>query len=470
MQNRRLFGNVVWAFGAQGTAFLCSVLITLVVPKLLSIEEFGFWQLFVFYSSYVSFFQLGLNDGVYLRFGGQRRQAIDKSVIKAQLGVGLLFQSVIAVAIAVVVVLSGVSSERSFVLYACAIYLVISNATYFFGYVFQAMNETRKYSFSTILDRGSFLLPLVACVVLGVEDFRVYVIFTIGSRLLALIYVVWGARDFLAADSVGVRLALSETARSMRIGIVLTFANISGMLTIGVMRIVVDHVWGIETFGQLSLALSIVNFAMAFISQVAMVLFPELRQVDSRRLSKIFRELRNLLGVVMPLAYLAYFPLALFVSVWLPNYAESLVYFVYLMPICVFEAQTNVCTSTFLKVRNEPGHLLGLNAAALAASIAGIACGVLVFRSVVATVVFAVVGVVLRYVLAESYLHRVYQSSNRRLVMSGIIVSVTFVASAINFSMGLALATTAGALCVFLLLNRRESAWVIGRMVPSRKG
>lgn len=56
MNPKKLINDMLTAFGAQGVSFLCSCITTLLVPKLLGVEEFAYWQLFVFYASYVSFF------------------------------------------------------------------------------------------------------------------------------------------------------------------------------------------------------------------------------------------------------------------------------------------------------------------------------------------------------------------------------------------------------------------------------
>lgn len=469
MSHNRLLGNILWAFAAQGIAFICSMLVTLIVPKLLGVENFGYWQLFIFYSSYVSVFQLGLNDGIYLRYGGQERDAIDKSLLKTQYLVGLGFQSGIALVIVIVGVFSRHEAERSFVICTCAVYLIISNAAYFLGYLFQAMNETRRFSLSTILDRASFLIPLIACVFFRIDDFRIYVIFTIVSRAVALLYLQWNARDFLKSPTLYSREVLTETRRNMQTGIILTFANVTGGLIIGVMRFWVDKVWGIETFGQLSLALSIVNFAMAFIHQVAMVLFPALRQVDAKRLSTVFVELRDSLGLMMPLAYLAYYPLALLVKVWLPEYEASLDYLVLLMPVCVYETQTNVCMVTLIKVRNEPRQLLTLNLLALVISTVGIAVAVMVIESITAAIVFAVVGVGLRYCLAEIYLHRIYQARNIRLLLSGILLAFCFGVGAAAGTFVASFLFTFIMLLLFIAVNHREVA-SIRRGISARWG
>ena len=128
----------------------------MLVPKLLGIEEFGYWQLFVFYASYVSFFQLGHNDGVYLQHGGEDRGGIDKSLLGSEFRVGLCYQLGVSLMIGAYGLFFEQDEGRAFVITAAAVYLVISNATFFLSYIFQAINETKISSYSTIVNRGFF--------------------------------------------------------------------------------------------------------------------------------------------------------------------------------------------------------------------------------------------------------------------------------------------------------------------------
>ena len=69
--------NIIYAFLAQGISLCVSLLISLVVPKFLSIEDFAYWQLFIFYTNYVSISQLGIVDGLYLKLGGSNFEELD---------------------------------------------------------------------------------------------------------------------------------------------------------------------------------------------------------------------------------------------------------------------------------------------------------------------------------------------------------------------------------------------------------
>lgn len=56
-----------------------STLVILVVPKLVGVKEFGYWQLFTFFSGYLGLLPLGWLDGIYLRYGGEKYSDLDKN-------------------------------------------------------------------------------------------------------------------------------------------------------------------------------------------------------------------------------------------------------------------------------------------------------------------------------------------------------------------------------------------------------
>lgn len=75
--------NLLYAFVAQGLSFILSALMSIIVPKVLSVNDFGYWQLFIFYTSYVGFFHFGFNDGIYLLNGGKNYDELNYNEIGA---------------------------------------------------------------------------------------------------------------------------------------------------------------------------------------------------------------------------------------------------------------------------------------------------------------------------------------------------------------------------------------------------
>lgn len=62
--------NLMYSIVANLLSMFVSAILLLVLPNLLGETEYGYWQLYLFYTSYVGFFHLGLVDGIYLRIGG----------------------------------------------------------------------------------------------------------------------------------------------------------------------------------------------------------------------------------------------------------------------------------------------------------------------------------------------------------------------------------------------------------------
>lgn len=69
--------RISYTFLANLVSLGVSIFMVMIVPKFLSVEDYGLWQLFLFYYSYVGFLAFGLEDGIYLRFAGYDLQRLD---------------------------------------------------------------------------------------------------------------------------------------------------------------------------------------------------------------------------------------------------------------------------------------------------------------------------------------------------------------------------------------------------------
>ena len=435
MNVKSLIQNTAVAFLAQGVTMLISCLTSLLVPKILGVEEFGYWQLFIFYASYVGFFHFGLNDGVYLVHGGEGRDQIDKRSINSQFLTGSIFQLGLCLLIIFAVMGIDLGRQRNFVLVCTAYYMVVKNASSYLGYVFQSMNETKLYSFSCILERVAFLVPLAALLFIRVQSFTGFVIAYCASGTLQLVFCLWFARDFLSSGLLSPSESIRESLASVQIGIKLMIANIASQLILGVARFIIDAVWGIKTFGELSLSLSMVNFVFSFVSQAAMVLFPALRQGSREEVGKFFYAVRNFMGLAFPAVYLFYFPGVWLLSMWLPQYANSFIFFAYLLPICVFDGKMSIACTTCFKVEREEAMLLKINIFTTCFSAIGSLLGGYVFNSIWFIIGTVVVAIILRSVISESVLAG-RLSVDRSLAITigelGITLAFFFIASLIN--------------------------------------
>ncbi|WEV52726.1 oligosaccharide flippase family protein [Bifidobacterium sp. ESL0704] len=455
MQVRKLVSNALVAFLAQGVSLTLSVLTSLLVPKILGIEEFGYWQLFIFYTSYAGLFHLGLNDGVYLLNGGRHRNELDSRSIKGQFAVGTLFQLICAALIFLGALSGGFGEKRSAVLMLTAIYMVLTNAAAFLGYVFQAINETKLFSFSVIIDKLVFLVPLCVLLICRVRTFEWYAIFYAVSKTCAFVYCLWRAKDILAVKAYSLSQSAQLSWNSIRVGIKLMIANLASLLILGVARFVIDYKWGIKVFGKLSFSLALVNFFIQFVSQASMVLFPALRQSNREELTNVYRHIRDVMELVFPFIYLLYFPIVWIISKWLPAYASSLDYFILLMPLCLFNTKMDICCTTYFKVLRREKLLLIINLATVALSSVCVFIFAFLKPSVYLIIGSVVVAIILRSFVSEMLVNRQLYVKSSILSVEEIMITIIFIAVAFMLPGWWAAGIYAIVYAVYLLINRR---------------
>lgn len=457
MNLRKLLQDFSVAALAQITSLVLSFTLSFFVPKFLDVEEFGYWQLFIFYASYSGLLTFGLNDGVYLLNGGTRRDEIDKSVVASQFFFGAVVQTLVAVFVAAVAV-TCFEGQRQLVVLLFSVYTLLFNLSGYLGYLFQTMNETRLFSFSTIISKGAFFVPLLALLCMKFDSFVPYAASYTIAQGCALAFCLLNARDILKAPKIPVTEAVQNAAVSVSVGIKLMLANISSMLILGTMRFLVDTFWGVEVFGEISFSLSLVNLFIVFVSQFSMVLFPALRQLGNQQLNMFFGAMRTCLGVILPVAYLLAFPVRVLVSWWLPQYADSLSYFSVLLPICIFDSKMSLLGTTFFKVLRKEGQLLVLNACSVVASLVLSLLGILVVNSIHFVLLSLVLVLAMRSVVAEFYLVRSQHvgGTYKKLIVSELGITVFYLGATFLLDLANAFFASLAAYALHLAINRYQ--------------
>ena len=93
--------NLYYTVAANFATLGISVLLNLFVPKILGIREYSYWQLYVFYSSYVGFLHLGWLDGIYLKIGGEEYEQLNKRELGSQFWYLMIFEFLLSLLVAI---------------------------------------------------------------------------------------------------------------------------------------------------------------------------------------------------------------------------------------------------------------------------------------------------------------------------------------------------------------------------------
>lgn len=423
-------GNVGYAIAAQSVSLGSSILMSLVVPKILGVEDYGYWQLFIMLSGYMGMLLFGIHDGVFLRLGGERAERLDCSRVKAEFCLVFVFQVVVALVAIIAVVCSNVDEDRGCVLMLVCLCAILLNPAQFLFYMFRAINLPRIYSNATLISQGLFAVFLLIAAFFQFGEYRAYLIAYVCTQSAAVVLCYYFARSIFVMPTGKIRLAVKDAAEDVKAGMKVTLAYYAGSLVVGVNRLMIDSHWGIEAFGKFSLSISLVNFLIAFTAQVAMVVFPLVKRMGREGNEEAFGLMRRMILLVMPLVYVLYFPCCALLELWLPEYADSLLYLAIILPICVFDCKIQLLVNTYLKAFRKENAMFLINAGCLALSIVLAAVGVYVIGDIYWAACSMVLSIAIRSCVAEAYLSRFIGGPYVRFLASEVMLAVFFVVAA----------------------------------------
>ncbi len=414
---------------AQIVSLAVSVVMILYTPRHVGVENYGYWQLYLMLASFVGFFHLGFNDGIYLRQGGKTYEELDRSSIKTQMSIVFAFEYLIGFGMLLYGILSKSDANKSFVWIGVAIYLMLVLPYSLFSYILQACGRVQWYSYSVIFERAVFLIALVVGIRCGLDRFQYLIALDLGSRFLSFAFLLIVCRKIVFAKFAAFRPAMREVFANIGVGIKLMLSNIASSLIIAVGRIMIERAWGIETFGKISLSISLATYLIVFLTALSIVLFPILRTLDRENARKIYHIARTVFMILIAIAMLAYVPMRWVLEKLLPQYADGLQYLAILFPMCLFEARLQLVSVTYLKVYRKENGMLLLNVISLAISAALCSITVFALKSLNWTVIAILVAIAVRSVLFDWYAERVvgvrYTVNGIAEIVLGIVFSAT---------------------------------------------
>lgn len=415
------FGYVIFS---NLLTLVISTLVILVVPKLVGVKEFGYWQLFTFFSGYLGLLPLGWLDGIYLRYGGERYSDLDKNKFFSQFVMLMLLQLFFAIIIASSGLIMS-NSYYAFIAYSLAIFLMIYIAEAFCRFILQLTNRVREYSEITLLSSLIYVITIIILLLLGYRKFELLIGAYIFGHIVAMMYGFFLIRDIFISGIKNFYWTWAEMKLNIKVGSQLLIANVASLLIIGVVRMAIQNGWGIETFGKISLTLQISNLLMVFIGAISLVLFPKLRRVKRDKMNEIYPILRDTLMPAIFIGILVYFPISYLIPLWLPKYSSALVYMSILFPMVAYQSKFEILSNTFLKVLRMERQLLFINVITLLISIMLTIVSVFALHNLTMTVFTIIIVMAIRSTIAELYLKSKLEIkfSVEMLIETGMVIA-----------------------------------------------
>ena len=407
---KSIFKKLSYSVSANILSALSSVIIILVLPRVMSMEDYGFWQLFMFYFSYVGFFHFGWIDGIYLRYGGQYYEKLNKQVFSGQLLLLLLFLISESILLNILLLCGFIEdSNLLYIVRVVSIAGIFANILTFCNFLLQMTDRIREYARNVVFERFLNVFFIACFTFLGIVKYRQIIYIQLIISLLMSVFGLYVIRDIVLEKACNLKNSIQEATCNISVGSKLMLSNIAGMLILGIIRYGISMGWDVVTFGKVSLSLQISNFLMVFISAVSVVLFPVLKRTDENRLAEIYTILRRILSYSLLGLLISYYPICFFLERWLSNYRDSLVFMGYLLPICIFESKMQMLVNTYLKSLRQEVLMLKINALSVLFALITTYCSIVILHNLNIVILSVLLNFAFRLFVAEYYVEKLLQ-------------------------------------------------------------
>ena len=445
---RKFLANISYTVLSNGLSLLISAIIITIVPKFISVENYGYLQLYIFYASYVGFMHFGWNDGIYLRYGGADFEKLDKNLFFSQFYSLVIFQLMLGLTLYFIATRYINDAEKLFIIRMTLLAMAVENSQVMLLYIMQITSKIKEYAQTIIVTKVTYLMQVILLIIgFHIKDYQPIIISDLLSRVVGILFISYNARSIVFRKPSFFSFDFSEIFQNLTVGIKLMSANIFGMLIIGVIRFSIEKVWGIAVFGQVSLALSLSNIAMVFINAISIVLYPTLCRYGHDRLKKEFLWLDEAVNIILSCALCLYYPILFFLKNWLLEYTLSLHYIGVLFPIILFECKNALLFSTYMKSLRLESTILKVNLTALLASFLLTCLFAHIYKNLDLLVLSITATLALRCAINELYLSKIFLLSPRVAMTLPYLLSAVFVVCNICFDFTLSVTLGVAAIC-----------------------
>lgn len=352
--------NIVLSVTAQLISISVGFILNLIVPKFISVEQYGYWQMYVLYVSYVGIAHLGLLDGFLLRYSEYDFDCLNKERIRGQFKFLLSVLSITALLSCICSVSFSDGQTLIVFLFVC-VGILSKNIFTYCSYLFQLTNRINGYALIITVQRATFGIIVVALLICKIDDFTYYCLAELIGDIIGCCVASLFNKGLYSGHSESWQSIKLEAKENLFSGGLLMISTWSSMFLVGGARMIINWHWSLETFAQVSLAFTMTHFVLSFVAPVSIVVFPSLKRIDSERLPDIYLKIRSQMSFLLGFCVLFFFPGSWLLNKWLPQYTESIQYLAILTPIIFPSTILGIMTNNYLKAFRREKDMLRIS-------------------------------------------------------------------------------------------------------------
>lgn len=334
-------------FIGQGVLFIFGVIQFFIIPKYLSIEDYGYWQLFILYGSYVGVLHFGFIDGILIRWGGRK---LDDVKNEMNLGIKFLLIEQSLVVFPLIILSYFLDISLRFIVFSVLIYAFFVNLTTFFTFSSQAVKKFTILTAMIFLSSLSFLILIIlGLLYFGLTKYYVIIAQICSYITILVAYIYYYRSCIFRLHPTGFKSMLEFGKKNINIGIFVLFGNFCVIFFFTIDRLIVSSRFSITEFAIYAFALTGIWVIYTFIQAFSSVLFPHLAGLSDDLKNQLHSNIKPVLILAWATALIVYFPFTRFIEFYLPQYLSSLPIMQILLATVGFGAIINILHVNYYK-------------------------------------------------------------------------------------------------------------------------
>ncbi len=426
------------------------------LPKFWGVEAFAYWQIYFFYLGFAGLFPLGFNDGVYLRYGKYQYERLPFARMRSS----LRFLAGMLAAFSVMICLLSLwepDREKGFSFFAVGIGIWIMGMNGFFVYILQVTNQISKYGLFYLADKIILLAAVIGVILLDLKSFKIIVIADLIARSAVVLAMAVYCRRLVWGKAASAAIGFWEFKKNISAGISLMLAAFSGLVVMGLGRIVVEYWESLEEYAYYSWGMSFSALVMLFIGATSLVLYPVLKRLSKENYAKYFSIMNEGGMYFNALILFSYFPTCYLILLFLPKYEPVLAYLNLLFVVLVLQGKINFQNNTFFKILRCEKAMLRNNISAILVFIVFCLLFYPLFRNAWSLVLVLMLTLYFQCYAAEYFLDRTLKLKFSRYSQFEILLLIAFlIITSLCQSRYVSFLLYLGTVCLCLVMNFRN--------------
>lgn len=353
---------------SNATLLVLGMCVIFLLPKISStVEDYGYWQLYFFYTGYFGLFALGICDGLNLLHAGKYSHQLDNKDLTVHLGALLTLTSVGAIAISALSSIATPDPSRQFVFVSIAIGIFLLNISGYCLQIHQITLQFREYSRLLSFERVLFVITLIPLLFIGKQHYQVFIVISLATRAVASLYGLYTIRRHITPRFLLPRYVFENRRsiiKSALTGLPVTLNIILMTLVISAPRIAVEHTQNIREYGLFSFAFATLSIIAWIFPALSAYLYPTLRRLSSENIPIFAKTMKMLINYSGGMALLLCFGFPSLIKFAFPQYQDVDSYIFMLFPWLIYQAILGVVNDVFYRLQRMERRLLILNSVA----------------------------------------------------------------------------------------------------------